>query len=252
MGHDLTDLLREWDYDPDKTIRIIRAEDGRDVLQVRLPLGIEQYELDGRPDGQQFMDRPTVLDRYRQRLADHTAAGAGEVGFVLSHDDFALLQNEATLFYFRYLLLFQIGDFERVARDTGHNLEICEIVENYAVESEDKTALLQYKPYILRMNAVSRAMISLQKHVQYAAQEILEKAISDIQTMPEIDSPAFQFERIRSVNYLRTTLEQVKERKSSPADQLQKELEKAIADERYEEAARIRDRIQELSVGQGD
>ncbi len=61
--------------------------------------------------------------------------------------------------YFRYLVLFQIGDFKRTVRDTEHNLKICDIVGNYAENEEDKKEILQYRPYILRMNAVSRACI---------------------------------------------------------------------------------------------
>ena len=51
MKHDLSQLLHDWPYDPEHTMRIVTAGDGRSVLQVRLPLGIEQYELEGRPDG---------------------------------------------------------------------------------------------------------------------------------------------------------------------------------------------------------
>ena len=40
MSADITDILREWDFDSDNQIRIIQAEDGRQVLQVRQPMGI--------------------------------------------------------------------------------------------------------------------------------------------------------------------------------------------------------------------
>jgi len=36
--------------------------DGREVMQVRLPLGIEQYELDGRPDGKRPHHTASLLD----------------------------------------------------------------------------------------------------------------------------------------------------------------------------------------------
>jgi hypothetical protein len=40
MSADITEILREWEFDSDNQIRIIQAEDGRQVLQVRQPMGI--------------------------------------------------------------------------------------------------------------------------------------------------------------------------------------------------------------------
>jgi hypothetical protein len=247
MSADITDILREWDFDSENQIRIIQADDGRQVLQVRQPLGIEQYELDGRPDGRTPFGKATVLEEMRERLERHVAAyGAGD-GFTVSHDDFLALQNEGLLFYFRYLVLFQIGDFVRTARDTAHNLELCDLVEKYAEAEEDRKELLQHRPYILRMNAMARAMISMHKEMKSAAEEILANAISAIEGMEEIDTPAFQFERVRSLNYLKATLKQVRERKPSPAEGLQAQLAQAVEEEDYERAAALRDRIRDLA-----
>jgi hypothetical protein len=246
MSGDMTDILRDWEYDSDNQIRIIQADDGRQVLQVRQPLGIEQYELDGRPDGKRPFGRETALEEFRSRLENYTASHGGDDGFHLSHDDFATLQSEALLFYFRYLVLFQIGDFVRTTRDTDHNLGLCEMVEKYQDNEEDKKEILQYKPYILRMNAISRAMISLHKEMKATAEDILSNAISTIETMAEIDTPAFQFERVRSLNYLKATLKQIHDKKPSPVENLKNQLQQAVDEEDYEQAAVLRDRIKEF------
>jgi hypothetical protein len=154
------------------------------------------------------------------------------------------------LFYFRYLVLFQIGDFARTARDTDHNLSLFSLVEKFA-EGEDRKELLQYKPYVVRMNAIARAMISLHKEMKSAAEDILTNAISAIEDMHDIDTPAVQFERVRSLNYLKATLKQIHEKKETPVDALKSELQTAIEDEEYERAASLRDRIRELDTGQG-
>ncbi len=245
MSGDITDLLRDWEYDSDNQIRIIQAEDGRQVLQVRQPLGVEQYELDGRPDGKRPFGRETALEEFRARLENYTASHGSEDGFHLSHDDFALLQGEGLLFYFRYLVLFQIGDFVRTTRDTEHNLALCEMVEKYLDVDEDKKEILQYKPYILRMNAISRAMISLHKEMKTSAEDILNSAIATIEGMAEIDTPAFQFERVRSLNYLKATLKQIHDKKPSPVEALKTQLEHAVEEEDYERAAVLRDKIKE-------
>ena len=249
MNGDITGLLKEWEFDSDNQIRIIQADDGRQVLQVRQPMGIEQYELDGRPDGKKPFGRDSALEEFQARLESYAQAHGGEDGFTLSHDDFAALQGEGVLFYFRYLVLFQIGDFTRTARDTEHNLALFSLVEKFIEDDDDRKELLQYKPYVVRMNAISRAMISLHKEMKSAAEDILNNAISAIEGMREIDTPAFQFERLRSLNYLKATLKQIHDKKDSPMEALKVELQSAIDDEDYEHAAALRDRIQELDVG---
>ena len=243
---DMTDLLRSWEFDPDNQVRIIQAADGREVLQIRQPLGIEQYELDGRPDGKSPSGKESVLEVLQEGLRNHLAEHGTDEGYRVGHEDFLLLQNEGILYYYRYLVLFQIGDFERTSRDTEHNLAVCDLVEKYAVVEDDKKEMLQYRPYILRMFAISKAMISLHQQLKTAAKEILESAIAEIEGMPDIDTPAFQFERIRSLKYLRSTLKQVLEQKISPLEGLKRELDSAIEDEDYEKAAELRDRIRAL------
>ena len=246
MSADITEILREWEYDSDNQIRIVQADDGRQVLQVRQPMGIEQYELDGRPDGKKPFGRETALEEYQARLESHRSSHGSDEGFTLTHDDFANLQGEGVLFYFRYLVLFQIGDFVRTSRDTEHNLNLFEMVEKYMESDDDRKELLQYKPYVLRMNAIARAMISLHKEMKAAAEDILTSAIAAIENMGEIDTPAFQFERVRSLNYLKATLKQIHEKKGSPVEILKRELSDAIDEEDYERAASLRDRIRDF------
>jgi UvrB/uvrC motif len=246
MSVDITDILRDWEFDSDNQIRIIQADDGRQVLQVRQPMGIEQYELDGRPDGKRPFGHESMVEEYQARVETFRGAHGTDDGFTITHDDFANLQGEGVLYYFRYLVLFQIGDFVRTARDTDHNLALFSLVEKYGDSDEDRKELLQYKPYVLRMNAIARAMISLHKEMKEAAEDILNGAISAIEGMNEIDTPAFQFERVRSLNYLKATLKQIHEKKDSPLEALKSELSAAIDDEDYEKAAVIRDRIKEV------
>ncbi len=251
MSSDITRILKDWEYDSGNMIRIIKADDGRDVLQVRQPLGIEQYELQGRPDGLAPEGKECYVELYSERLREHVAAHGSEEGFTLSHDDLVRLQNEGVLYYYRYLVLFQIGDFERTASDTDHNLALCELVDKFADKETDKKEVLQYRPYILRINAISKAMISLNHQLKAAAMEIIETAIDVIKKMPNIDTPAFQFEKIRSINSLRATLKQIQEQKVSPLDKLRADLDRAVEEEDYEAAAQIRDRIRELEGAGG-
>jgi len=247
MNSDIGRILSEWPYDQEHSIRIAAAEDGRSVLQVRLPMGIEQYELDGRPDGQRPFDRESVLEEYEHRREEYRRETGTYEGFELSHEDFLLLQEEGVLNYYRYLLLFQLNDFERVERDTFHNLRICELVERFVPSEDDKAALLQYRPYILRMNRMAKAMILVREGNKDEAENVLKNAIDEITSLPAMDSPAFQFEKIRSINYLKTGLKQLGNEEENPTDELRRELEKAVNEENYERAAELRDQLRKFA-----
>jgi len=246
MSHDLSQLLSEWPYDPDQTIRIITAEDGRQVMQLRLPLGVEQYELRGRPDGRRPMEEESYLDHMESEVRRYTDQHGSDLGFHIGHDDAVELHNEGLLYYYRYLLLFQINDYARVIEDTDHNLRLCNLLERYCHDEEDRNAVLQFRPYILRMNAVAKAMAMLHGSLPGSPTAVLQQAIDEINAMEEIESPAFQLEKVRSVNYLKATLKQVEESPADEAEQLKRELERAVQEENYERAAQLRDRLNSL------
>ncbi|MFW6368229.1 MAG: UvrB/UvrC motif-containing protein, partial [Spirochaetota bacterium] len=163
--------------------------------------------------------------------------------------DCELLQSEAILFYYRYLLLFQINDYGRVAADTEHNLRMCRIFERYVDSEEDRESVLQYKPYIVRMNSMARAMLLMKRGEQQQATVVIESAIEDIESMNQIDTPAFQFEKVRSANYLKSALKQISPGEpavESSLTSLKKELDQAVHEEDYERAAELRDRIRTM------
>ncbi|MBN2351936.1 MAG: UvrB/UvrC motif-containing protein [Spirochaetales bacterium] len=248
MNQDISQLLKEWPYNPSSNIRIIKSDDENEVLQVRKPLGIEQYELTGRPDGKRPFGKDSALEHFEEQLSRHRRLKGGDKNFSLNHEDFQLLQEEALLNYYRYIILFQIGDMERTIRDTDQNLRICELVDDYCAAPEDRDQLLQYKPYILRVNAVARAMIAMKQGLSTLSKEIVEAAVTEIKHLPEINNITFQFEKMRSLNYLKVTLSELGNNKTaSRLDQLKLELEDAVKIENYEKAAELRDLIQELT-----
>lgn len=244
MDRDLTRILADWQYDADDQYRVIKARDGRRVLQVRQPLGIEQYELDGRPDGLRPLGKASVLEEMLDRFDSGEHAEGG--GFLLEHEDFLELQNESILYYYRYLILFQMGDFERTITDTQHNLQICDLVERFVEKKDDQQEILQYRPYIIRMNAVAGAMLQLGAEDPSAARDTLQRAIDEISGLVEVDTPTYHYERLRSLQYLSTAMKQIKTPAQTVLEQLRMALDEAVEQEAYERAAELRDRIDAL------
>jgi hypothetical protein len=73
-------------------------------------------------------------------------------------EEFERLHEEGLLYYFRYLLFFRIGEYELCARDTERNLRLADFVLARGQGTEMTTAIEQYRPYIMRMQAVSVAV----------------------------------------------------------------------------------------------
>ena len=241
MSKSIRKLLDEWEYDSGKNIRIINDNSGNPVMQVREMMGISEFFLEGRPDGSRYKGFDTVLDEVLSRLDRNNS------NFVLEASDLEEFNNEAKMFYYRYLLCFQISDFGRVVRDTEHNLKICEITEMHGSVSNLRLSILQYRPFIIKMNAISRAMISLQKNVKELARDILEKAVVTLKSLPEVNSSIFIMEKKRSITYLETALKQLGYCKADSVDCMTRELMAAVESEDYEKAAELRDRIKQLS-----
>ncbi len=247
---DLRRLLQGWPYDPEQEARIVRGDDGRSILQVRTPLGIEQYELDGRPDGARPYEKESVLDHYLELLQKAKTDGR-EAEFDLGPQECGELFSEGTLYYFRYARLFQLKEWERTVRDTARNLRAFDLAHRYARRPEDQQFLEKWRPYILRVNATAAAMIRLDHHAYDKALTLLEQAVAVIEGLPELDDDTFSFERERSLTGLRDMAAQIrKNRPLSQVEQLERQLHRAIERQEFESAARLRDRIRTLKKPQ--
>jgi len=242
---DLKALLDSWPYDPDDCVRVITLADGREVMQVRLPLGIEQYEIDGRPDGQRPHDAESALDFHLARFKE-----AKPDSFQLAPDDCVELFNEGVLYYYRYLHLFQINDWRRTLRDTDRNLVLFDFVSRHATREEDKHYLEQWRPYVLRINAVAAAMLELADDCHQKALLIVKTAADKIEALPEVDEDTFKFERQRSLDALHDLADQIeKTMPQTELEKLERQLHEAVTAEHYEQAAQLRDQIRRLQDG---
>jgi len=243
---DLRKILKAWPYDPEQDARIVRGDDGRELLQVRTPLGLEQYEMDGRPDGLRPHGMESALEYHQQRLNQAKFSGR-EADFELSPQECSELFHEGTLYYFRYVRLFQLKDWARTIRDTARNLRAFDFLHHYARREEDQQFLEKWRPYILRVNGSAMVMQSMEKGAYDEALRLARDAIRKVESLAELEDDTFKFERDRSVMALRELESQIqKNRPLSELEQLEHQLRRAIDKQEFERAARLRDRIREL------
>ena len=191
------------------------------------------------------------MDYYMERLV--RAKAEGEAGsFVLDEGECAELFSEGALYYYRYLHLFEIKDWQRTVRDTARNLQLFDFVNRHAAREEDRQNLEKWRPYILRMNAIARAMLQLEARNYAAAMDMVREAIRKIEILPELDDDTYKVERYRSLATLRELAAELeKTRPLSEAELLEQRLRQAIAAQEFERAAQLRDKIRELRKREG-
>jgi hypothetical protein len=243
---DLREWLDDWPYDAENVVRIVRVSDGREIMQVRTPLGIEQYELEGRPDGQRPHGMQSVLDYHLSCLAKLKESDEEDT-FLLRSEECSELFDEGVIYYCRYLHLFQIKDWERTIRDTARNLRLFDFIHRYGARQEDRMQLEQWRSYVIRMNAIAKAMLLSDAQDFDGAQKIVKRAIASIESLPAMDNPNFAFERKRSLEALKeVAVELITNRPQSKLERLEQELRQAVESQEFERAAELRDKIRAL------
>ncbi|HNX27167.1 MAG TPA: hypothetical protein PKK48_07145 [Phycisphaerae bacterium] len=248
MNLDIGDILNDWPYRPGEiNVRRIIGKDGREKLQMRLDMGLLQMETVGRPDGRTPHGRKSLLDYYRE-LADNYARHHGScLEFQLNEKDCEALRNEAVLYYHRYLAEFVLADFPAVVRDTKHNLAIINFCNDFAEDDRDRLTLRQHVPYILMMNIRARARRAIQASCPKRAAAVIEKGISIIEDFYRSTEQEEIIDLSAELKILKDLYNEI--RVATPVSQeirLEEKLRVALEEERYEEAAILRDKLRSL------
>ena len=243
---DLNNLLADWPHEPGQVkARKIVGSDGREKVQLRIDLGLIQMEMDGRPDGLQPFGFESLLDYHRSRAK--RAADNGQA-YPLSESDLMGLQQESVQYYHRYLSLFQLRDYPNVVRDTRRNLEVFDFVAKHVDEEDARWAFEQFRPYVTMMHTRARASLEIQKGKVAQAIKIIETGKSDIERFYRAINQPEWIETSSELAFLNEWLSEVQGNLPlTPIEVMERDLQKAIADEAYERAAELRDAIQRLS-----
>ena len=237
---DLSKILERWRYGDGEHVRRVTNHLGEEVLQVRLPLGIEQYELHGRPDGVRPKGKESWFHHYSTRIEKQPW------DIELTEEDFQNLKEECLLYYYRYLLFFQIGDYDHCSRDTTRNIEVLDFTNKY-FPPELCASLEQYRPYILRMHFMADALGTIDSGGELPeALAILAEGSSSIKELPDMaKNKIFLLEQKNSLRAIKELRQQLlRMLPPDPLSELREKLAEAIANEDYEEAARLRDSLQ--------
>ena len=229
-------------------MRRIEAADGREVLQMRVDLGLLQIEMEGRPDGSRPHGAETFLD-YLVNLA----ICDGEA-FQLTENDCVEVDREFMQFYNRRTCWLALNEYRLAVRDADHNLALMDFVAAHAADKSWLEAHEQYRPFILFQRTQAAALDELEHGGAESAIEQFNEGIDRLrgclqpgENESEEDEP--QHEEIV------TRLIEIREamRKQYDVGQtLSEQLDEAVALEQYELAANLRDQIARRGNDQHD
>ena len=252
MSHDISSIVSGWPYEPNEVrARFIQAEDGTRKVQLRLDLGVFQMEIEGRPDAQFPRGFPSLREYY---IEEEMRSAGRVLQYQLDFDACSELQQETMQYYYRMMAFHALGDLQGVVRDSDHNLDLIDIVSEYAVDDEIAWQFMQLYPYMRMMNIRARAELSMQQGDFDGAQKMVQEAVVDLEHFfeenyePENEdgTPVPPPPELVSLKELAEHVD--RRRPRSEAETLQEALARAVELENYEKAAFLRDQLKALKA----
>ena len=233
----IDDILNSWEHDPESVnVRIIKGEDGRNVLQMRLDMGLLQMELEGRPDG----TRPEGSDSY----LDHLIAISLRDGedFTLDEDQCAEIDREFVQYYHRRVSWLRLQEYERAVQDADHSLSLMNFCRDNSPDEYWTMSHEQYRPFVMFHRTQAAALNALQDDDAEAAIHQINEGLENLREVFEehgVDEHYEEDELVERLNELRESLRD----EYNVGKTIQERLAEAVADEEYELAARLRDEL---------
>jgi len=234
---DIDRVLHNWPFQPGVvSARLVRAHDGREVLQMRIEMGLLQMEATGRPDG----DRPGGADTYLDSLIQE-AVHWGE-DFELTQEQCFEVDREFLQFYHRRVCWLSLREFERAVRDADHTLDLMDLVRDHAPSEDWVLSHEQYRPFVLFHRTQAAALAQLDKEGPEWAIEEINRGLARIREAFErigVEQRSDEDEMVGQLVDLQEGIRQHYELGRT----LSERLADAVASEQYELAAKLRDEI---------
>jgi len=234
---DIDPILSSWPFQPGViTARVVRAGDDREVLQMRIEMGLLQMETTGRPDGQRPEGQTTYLDYLRGQARDRGK------DFSLSEEQAGEVDREFVQFYHRRICWLALREFDHAVHDADHTLALMDFVASHSASAEWTLSHEQYRPFVLFQRTQASALAQLERSGPEAGIEEVSRGLEQIRTVFQAVDAEEHFEQdefVRQLVELRDWIRQHYQVGRTLAEQ----LADAVAGEEYELAARLRDEI---------
>jgi hypothetical protein len=215
---------------------MIRAGDGREVLQMRIEMGVMQMETVGRPDGEHPGGAETCLE-----WLGELARAQGEP-FVLNEAQCIELDREFFQYYHRRICCLALRQFPLAIADAEYTLALMDFVSAHTPNPQWALSHEQYRPFVLFHRIQAEAMLTLEKSDAEAAIEIINRGLEQMREVFVKFGAEEQFDQDELVAQLGVMKESLRQ-EYHVGKTLAEQLADAVAAEEYERAARLRDEI---------
>ena len=242
MSRDIDHILRTWEYQSDTMqTRIVRVSHDREVIQLRIDLGLMQLETTGRPDGRRPEGFLTYFD-YLRNLAEQ-AENQG-VEFQLSATQCHEADREFMQFYHRRVCFLTMREYEKAVSDADHTLAFMDLVRDHSPTEEVRLAHEQYRPFVIFHKVQAQAALHSDRgHAEKAIDAVGEGLESLRQYFVSHDAEENEAQD-PFVAQLRLIDQQLRSRHGIQTT-LRERLDAAVQQEDYETAARLRDELRQ-------
>lgn len=236
MSHDIDAALRDWEYRPGTVqARLVEASDGRQVIQLRLDLGLLQLETGGRPDGSRPHGQPTYF-HHLQREARRRP------NLVLSDEQCEEADREFVQFYHRRLCWLALKEYGRAMADADHTLAFMDFVRAHAPNDDYVQAHEQYRGFVLFHRTQAAARLEVERQNPEAAIDAIRTGLDRLRDFFVGFEAEERMEEDGMVQRLRELERSLREEHHIDATTRER-LDDAVAREDYETAARLRDAL---------
>ncbi len=242
VSNHIDNALRDWDYEPGAPqARLTEGRDGRQLLQLRVDLGVLQMETTGRPDGARPHGFVTYFDYLR-----HEARKAGRAGkpFALDEEQCRDADREFVQFYHRRVSWLGLKLYGPAIADADHTLAFMDFVREHSPSEEYTDAHERYRGFVTFQRTQAAAALALEDKDPERAIDEVRRGLERIRAFFVEHGAEEQMEDDGMVQHLRR-IEQSLRQQHGIDETLQEQLDRAIANEEYETAARLRDRLRE-------
>jgi hypothetical protein len=240
MSQDIDKALQGWEFKPGVVqARLLQTRDGRQVIQMRVDLGILQMETNDRPDGARPHGCATYFDYLRQQVQ---AAQRAAREFVLSEEQALEADREFVQFYHRRISWLALRNFARAVADADHTLLFMDLVRDHSPSEEYTQAHEQYRGFVLFQRTQAAAAGMVEKDNAEAAIDEIRLGLEKMRAFFAAYDVEEQMDEDGMVQQLRKMEKSLRQTHGIKAT-LHEQLDEAVAKEDYETAARLRDAL---------
>ena len=243
----IDDHLEDWEFDPQSlSVRMSQGRDGRQIIQMRVDMGILQLEVDGRPDG----DSPEGYASYFDYLNNQVLYNGDD--FVMNEEQCNEVDREFVQFYHRRICWLKLQEYDLAVLDADHTLGLMDFCQRHSPDEQWTVSHEQYRPFVMFHRTQAAALAALEQGESTAesatvvcaesAMHEINQGLERMRSLFEEHNAEDDFDDDELVSRLTELRESLRE-EYKVGRTIYERLADAVASEQYELAAKIRDEL---------